>query len=79
VGTSWSLPWYGSSVTVGFNQRKQDSTNLFTTFTPQYNATLSFGVVQPLPARLQDRPDPPATRGADAQPRHLGIQLQSRW
>ena len=48
VGTSWSLPWYGSSVTVGFNNRKQDSTNLFTTFTPQYNATLSFGVVQPL-------------------------------
>ena len=48
VGTNWSLPWYGSSVTVGFNNRKQDSTNLFTTFTPQYNATLSFGVVQPL-------------------------------
>jgi outer membrane protein TolC len=45
---SWNLPWYGGAVTLGFNNRKLDSTNLFTTFTPQYNASVLFSYTQPL-------------------------------
>jgi len=45
---SWSLPWYGGAVTLGFNNRKLESTNLFTTFTPQFNTSVLFSYTQPL-------------------------------
>jgi outer membrane protein TolC len=48
VGTSWNLPWYGGSLTTTWNNRKQESTNLFTTFTPQFNTSISATYVQPL-------------------------------
>jgi len=48
VGLAYNLPWFGGAVSAAFNNRRQDSTNLFTTFNPQFNATLSFNLVQPL-------------------------------
>jgi outer membrane protein TolC len=48
VGAAWNVPWFGGAVAASWNNRKQDSTNLFTTFTPQYNSTVSATFVQPL-------------------------------
>ena len=48
VGASWNVPWFGGTVTAAFNNRKQDSTNLFTTFTPQFNTSVLFNYTQPL-------------------------------
>jgi outer membrane protein TolC len=48
VGTAWNLPWFGGALAASWNNRKQDSTNLFTTFTPQYNSTIAGTFVQPL-------------------------------
>ena len=48
IGTTWSAPWWGGSLTAAFNNRKQESTNLFTTFTPQFNSTVSASYLQPL-------------------------------
>jgi len=48
VNASQALPWWGTSVSTAFNNRKQDSTSSFNTFNPQYNTTLTATVTQPL-------------------------------
>jgi outer membrane protein len=48
VGGTQMLPWGGGNFTLGFNNRRQDSTSSFTTFNPQYNTTFSALFVQPL-------------------------------
>lgn len=48
VAASQALPWYGSSLNLAWNNRKQDSTSTFNTFNPQYNTTLTATVTQPL-------------------------------
>lgn len=53
VGASWSLPWFGGSVAAAWNNRRQESTNLFTTFSPQFNTAVSFGYAQPLLRNLR--------------------------
>jgi outer membrane protein TolC len=53
VGTSWNLPWFGGSVAAAWNNRRQESTNLFTTFSPQFNTSMSFGYAQPLLRNLR--------------------------
>lgn len=53
VGGTWNLPWYGGNVAAVWNNRKQESTNLFTTFSPQYNTSLGFGYAQPLLRNLK--------------------------
>ncbi|MCU0255915.1 MAG: TolC family protein, partial [Vicinamibacterales bacterium] len=53
VGASWALPWLGGSVAAAWNNRRQESTNLFTTFSPQFNTAVSFGYAQPLLRNLR--------------------------
>jgi outer membrane protein TolC len=53
VGGTWNLPWYGGSVALGWNNRRQESTNLFTTFSPQFNTSVAFGYAQPLLRNLR--------------------------
>ena len=48
VGGAQLVPWGGGNVTLGFNNRRQDSTSSFNTFNPQYNSTFSGLFVQPL-------------------------------
>ena len=48
VGGTQLLPWGGGNLTLGFNNRRQDSTSSFNTFNPQYNSTFSALFVQPL-------------------------------
>ena len=48
VGAIWNVPWFGGAVSASYNNRKQDSTNLFTTFTPQFNTSVLFSYTQPL-------------------------------
>ncbi len=48
VGVSQALPWYGTNLTMAWNNRKQDSTSTFNTFNPQYNSVLTATVTQPL-------------------------------
>jgi outer membrane protein TolC len=45
---SQALPWYGGNFSVGWANRRQESTNAFNTFNPQYNATLLASYTQPL-------------------------------
>ena len=47
-GVNQSLPWLGTQYSVNFNNRRQDNNNAFITFNPQYNATLTAQIVQPL-------------------------------
>ncbi|BCS33941.1 RND transporter [Luteitalea sp. TBR-22] len=47
-GLQQSLPWWGGSYQVTFNNRRNDNNNAFVTFNPQYNTLLSAQVVQPL-------------------------------
>jgi outer membrane protein len=47
-GGTQLLPWGGGNFTLGFNNRRQDSTSSFNTFNPQYNSTFSALFVQPL-------------------------------
>ena len=48
LGFSQAMPWYGGSFLVGWNNRRQESTNAFNTFNPQYNTTLLASYTQPL-------------------------------
>ncbi len=48
VGGTQLLPFGGGNLTLGFNNRRQDSTSSFNTFNPQYNSTFSALFVQPL-------------------------------
>jgi outer membrane protein TolC len=48
IGAAQALPWYGTSLNLAWNNRKQDSTSSFNTFNPQYNSTLTATVTQPL-------------------------------
>jgi outer membrane protein TolC len=48
VGGTQLVPWGGGSVTLGFNNRRQESTSGFNTFNPQFNTTFSALFVQPL-------------------------------
>jgi outer membrane protein TolC len=52
-GGTQLVPWGGGSVTLGFNNRRQDSTSSFNTFNPQYNSTFSALFVQPLLRNLR--------------------------
>jgi outer membrane protein TolC len=54
------MPWGGGNFTLGFNNRRQDSTSSFNTFNPQYNSTFSALFVQPLLRNL--RTDPTRTQ-----------------
>jgi hypothetical protein len=47
-GVQQTLPWSGTSYSVGFNNRRNDNNNAFVTFNPQYNSSLTAQVVQPL-------------------------------
>lgn len=47
-GVNQSLPWLGTTYSVGFNNRRNDNNNAFVTFNPQYNSALTAQVVQPL-------------------------------
>lgn len=47
-GVNQSLPWLGTSYSVGFNNRRNDNNNAFVTFNPQYNTSLTAQIVQPL-------------------------------
>jgi outer membrane protein TolC len=60
VGGTQLVPWGGGSVTLGFNNRRQDSTSSFNTFNPQYNSTFSALFVQPLLRNF--RTDPTRTQ-----------------
>lgn len=53
VGGTWNLPWYGGNVALAWNNRRQDSTNLFTTYSPQFNTSVGFGYAQPLLRNLK--------------------------
>jgi len=60
VGGAQLVPWGGGNVTLGFNNRRQDSTSSFNTFNPQYNSTFSALFVQPLLRNF--RTDPTRTQ-----------------
>jgi outer membrane protein len=47
-GVNQSLPWLGTTYSVGFNNRRNDNNNAFVTFNPQYNSSLTAQIVQPL-------------------------------
>ena len=53
VGSTWNVPWFGGNLAAAWNNRRQDSTNLFTTFTPQFNTSVAFGYAQPLLRNLK--------------------------
>jgi outer membrane protein TolC len=53
LGGTWNLPWYGGSLALGWNNRRQESTNLFTTYSPQFNTSVAFGYAQPLLRNLR--------------------------
>jgi outer membrane protein TolC len=48
TGIAQSLKWGGSSYAIGFNNRRTDSSNQFTTRNPSYNSAISFAFVQPI-------------------------------
>jgi outer membrane protein TolC len=48
VGGSKNLRWGGGNLSLGFNNRRLESTSLFNTFNPQYNSTFSAIFTQPL-------------------------------
>jgi outer membrane protein TolC len=47
-GLSQDVPWGGGSYTVGFNNSRLATNNIFANFNPAYNATLSASYVQPI-------------------------------
>jgi outer membrane protein TolC len=47
-GIAQSLKWGGSSLAVGFNNRRTDSSNEFATRNPSYNSSVNFAFVQPI-------------------------------
>jgi outer membrane protein len=49
VGMTKAMPWYGGSMTVGWNNTRQESLgSVINTFSPQYNTTLNVSYTQPL-------------------------------
>jgi outer membrane protein len=48
AGASQLLPWYGSSASLSWTNRRLESTNSFNTFNPQFNSTFTFNFAQPL-------------------------------
>ena len=46
-GVQQAIPT-GASLSVGFNNNKRDTNNVFSTFNPVYNSSLSFNLTQPL-------------------------------
>lgn len=42
------VPWFGGNLSVGWNNRRQESTSLFNTFNPQFNSTFTAAFTQPL-------------------------------
>lgn len=47
-GLSQRVPWGGGSFQATWNNRRQESTNAFNTFNPQFNSSVSFSLTQPL-------------------------------
>jgi outer membrane protein len=47
-GMAQALPWGGGNFQVGWSNRRQESSNAFVTFNPQFNSTLSASLQQPL-------------------------------
>jgi outer membrane protein len=47
-GMAQALPWGGGSFQVGWNNRRQESSNAFVTFNPQFNSSLLASYEQPL-------------------------------
>jgi outer membrane protein TolC len=43
-----NIPWWGGAFSLGWNNRRQESSNAFNTFNPQYNSTLTAILTQPL-------------------------------
>lgn len=48
TGVAQSLKWGGSSYAVGFNNRRTDSSNQFTTRNPSYNTFINLAFLQPI-------------------------------
>jgi outer membrane protein len=47
-GVSQSLPWFGTSASVNFNNSRQNTDSNNATFNPTYNSSVQFSVTQPL-------------------------------
>jgi outer membrane protein TolC len=47
-GVGQAMPWGGGSYTVGFNNSRLSTNNLFANFNPSYNATLTAAYTQPI-------------------------------
>lgn len=48
IGVSQSMPWWGGNFALSWANRRQESSNAFNTFNPQFNSTLSAVFTQPL-------------------------------
>jgi outer membrane protein TolC len=52
-GVSAPIQATGGSLSVAFNNNKQDTTNVFSTYNPVYNSSLNFNLTQPLLRNLK--------------------------
>ncbi len=48
AGISQSLPWFGGSLTAGWNNSRTETSSSFATRNPQYQSTVQFNYTQPL-------------------------------
>jgi outer membrane protein TolC len=72
------LPWYGGSLGLGFNNRRQSTDDVFTTVNPSYSTTLSLDYSQPLLAGLKTDNQRTALQTQEIQGTITELQLTSR-
>ena len=73
-----TLPWYGSRVGIGFNNRRSSTNNQFATLNPTYQSTISVDFSQPLLAGLRTDNQRAALETQEIQGEITDIQLDQR-
>jgi outer membrane protein TolC len=78
AGVSQTLPWYGGSVGLNFNNSRTSTNNAFSTLNPSYRTTASIDFTQPLLAGLKTDNQRTALQTQQIQGQITEIQLESR-
>ncbi len=71
VGVASALPWYGASYSVGWDNSRATTNNMFANFSPQTGSDLHRQLHAAAAAQLRDRQNAPAAAGLAQEPRDL--------
>jgi outer membrane protein len=78
LGMSQAVPWYGGRMSLGFNNSRTTTDNVFATLNPSYRSTVNIDYTQPLLAGLKTDSQRSALQTQQIQGQITEIQLDSR-